>query len=196
MKITGLEKWKDSLVEEKLDNGNIIYFVEKNGMYFSVGLYLKKENKLKVYKNVNEALLNTLLNSYNFKFRIRIWYGDLETGRSWNEEYDTMGIIGRTTGKIKTPILINNSRSYGGLPVSIGSVIRIDDIKGKKTLWKVSNFHVEDMKVYEIFDNENYKYQVSKLAEDSRQWEAQANFKTEKQAYNWIDFMNGKRYRK
>ena len=52
------------------------------------------------------------------------------------------------------------------------------------------------MKVYEIFDNENYKYQVSKLAEDSRQWEAQANFKTEKQAYNWIDFMNGKRYRK
>ena len=114
MKITGLEKWKDSLVEEKLDNGNIIYFVEKNG----------------------------------------------------------------------------------GLPVSIGSVIRIDDIKGKKTLWKVSNFHVEDMKVYEIFDNENYKYQVSKLAEDSRQWEAQANFKTEKQAYNWIDFMNGKRYKK
>ena len=159
-------------------------------------MYLKKENKLKVYKNVNEALLNTLLNSYNFKFRIRIWYGDLETGRSWNEEYDTMGIIGRTTGKIKTPILINNSRSYGGLPVSIGSVIRIDDIKGKKTLWKVSNFHVEDMKVYEIFDNKNYKYQVSKLAEDSRQWEAQANFKTEKQAYNWIDFMNGKRYRK
>ena len=195
MTVSGLEKWGDSLIEEKLDNGNTIYYVEKNGMYFSVGLYLKKENKLKVYKNVNEALLNTLLNSYNFKFRIRIWYGDLETGRSWNEEYDTMGIIGRTTGKIKTPILINNSRSGGGGAVLMGSIIRIDDIEDKITLWKVPNFHVEDMKVYEIFGNENYKYQVAKLSEDSGKWEVQASFKTEKQAYNWVAFMLGERYR-
>lgn len=195
MTVSGLEKWGDSLIEEKLDNGNTIYYVEKNGMYFSVGLYLKKENKLKVYKNVNEALLNTLLNSYNFKFRIRIWYGDLETGRSWNEEYDTMGIIGRTTGKIKIPILVNNSRSWGGGAVLMGSIIRIDDIEDKITLWKVPNFHVEDMKVYVIFGNENYKYQVAKLSEDSGKWEVQASFKTEKQAHNWVAFMRGERYR-
>lgn len=195
MKIAEFRKWKDFLIEEKLDNGNIIYYVEKNGMYFSVGIYLKKENRLKVYKNVNKPLIDILLNAYNFNFRVRIWYGDSETGRSWNDMYDTMGIIRRSTGKIKIPILINNSRSLGGCDVLVGSIIRIDDIEEKRTLWKVPNFHVEDMKIYEIFGNENYKYQIAKLSENSGEWEVQASFKTEKQAHNWAAFMRGERYR-
>lgn len=196
MTVSGLEKWGDSLIEEKLNNGNTIYYVEKNGMYFKVGIFLGRENKLEVYNNVNDLLMTILLNSCAYDFRIRIWYGDPETGRSWNEEYNTMGRIGRTTGNIKIPILVNNSRSWGGGAVLMGSIIRIDDIEDKRTLWKVPNFHVEDMKVYEIFGNENYKYQVAKLSEDSGKWEVQASFKTEKQAYNWVAFMRGERYRK
>lgn len=195
MRVLGLEKWGDSLIEEKLDNGNTIYYVEKNGMYFEVGIFLGRENKLKVYNKVNDSLMNILLNSCDYHFRIRIWYGDTETGRSWNEEYDTMGRIGRSTGNIKIPILVKNSRSWGGEAVLVGAIIRIDDIEDKRTLWKVPNFHVEDMKVYEIFGDKNYKYQVAKLSEDSGKWEVQASFKTEKQAYNWVAFMRGKRYR-
>ena len=167
MRVLGLEKWGDSLIEEKLDNGNTIYYVEKNGMYFEVGIFLGRENKLKVYNNVNDSLMNILLNSCAYHFRIRIWYGYPETGRSWNEEYDTMGRIGRTTGNIKIPILVKNSRSWGGGAVLVGSIIRIDDIEDKRTLWRVPNFHVEDMKVYEVFGDENYKYQVAKLSEDT-----------------------------
>ena len=195
MTVKGLEKWGDSLIEEKLNNGNTIYYVEKNGMYFEVGIFLGRENKLEVYNNVNDSLMNVLLNSYVYNFRIRIWYGDPKTGRSWNEEYDTMGRIGRTNGNIKIPILLNNSRSWGGGAVLVGSIIRIDDIEDKRTLWEVPNFHVEDMIVYEIFGNENYKYSVAKLSEDSGKWEVQANFKTEKQAHNYVAFMRGKRYR-
>lgn len=195
MKVLGLEKWGDSLIEEKLGNGNIIYYVEKNGMYFEVGIFLGRENKLKVYKNVNNSLMNILLNSFAYRFRIRIWYGDQETGRSWNEQYDTMGRIGRTTGNIKIPILVKNSRSWGGEVVLVGSIIRIDAIEDKRTLWEVPNFHVEDMKVYEVFGYKNYKYRVAKLSEDSGEWEDQASFKTEKQAHNWVAFMRGKRYR-
>ena len=195
MKVKGLEKWGDSLIENNLDNGNTIYYVEKNGMYFEVGIFLRSENKLEVYNNINDSLMTILLNSYAYNFRIRIWYGDPETGRSWNEEYNTMGRIGRTTGNIKIPILVKNSRSWGGGSVLVGSIIRIDDIEDKRTLWKVPNFHVEDMKVYEIFGNENYKYQVAKLSEDSGKWEVQASFKTEKQAHNWVAFMRGERYR-
>ena len=51
------------------------------------------------------------------------------------------------------------------------------------------------MKVYEIFENKNYKYQVAKLSEDSRKWEEQASFKTEKQAHTWVAFMRGECYR-
>ena len=195
MTVSGLEKWGDSLIEEKLNNGNTIYYVEKNGMYFKVGIFLGRENKLEVYNNVNDLLMTILLNSCVYNFRIRIWYGDPATGRSWNEVYCTMGRIRRTTGNIKIPILVNNSRSWGGGAVLMGSIIRIDDIEDKITLWKVPNFHVEDMKVYEIFGNENYKYQVAKLSEDSGKWEVQASFKTEKQAYNWVAFMRGERYR-
>lgn len=195
MKVKGLEKWGDSLIENKLDNGNTIYYVEKNGMYFEVGIFLRRENKLEVYNNVNDSLMTILLNSYAYHFRIRIWYGDPETGRSWNEEYNTMGRIGRTTGNIKIPILVKNSRSWGGGDVLVGSIIRIDDIEDKRTLWKVPNFHVEDMKVYEIFGDANYKYRVEKLSEDSGEWEVQASFKTEQQAFNYVAFMRGERYR-
>ena len=139
--------------------------------------------------------MTILLNSYAYHFRIRIWYGDPETGRSWNEEYNTMGRIGRTTGNIKIPILVKNSRSWGGGDVLVGSIIRIDDIEDKRTLWKVPNFHVEDMKVYEIFGDANYKYRVEKLSEDSGEWEVQASFKTEQQAFNYVAFMRGERYR-
>lgn len=195
MTVKGLEKWGDSLIEQKLNNGNTIYYVEKNGMYFEVGIFLERENKLEVYNNVNDSLIHVLRTAYSYRFRVRIWYGDKETGRSWNEEYDTMGTIGRTTGNIKIPILVKNSRSWGGGAVLVGNIIRIDDIEDKRTLWKVPNFHVEDMKVYEIFGDENYKYRVAKLSEESGKWEVQASFKTEKQAHNYIAFMRGERYR-
>jgi len=196
MEVTGLEKWGNSLVEEKLSNGNTIYYVEKGGMYFSVGIFLKEKNKLEVYNNVDETLMTILLNACVYHFRIRIWYGDAETGRSWNDEYDVAGRIGRTTGNITIPILINNKRSWGGVSVLIGSIIRIDAIKEKRTLWKVPNFHVEDMKVCEVSGDENYKYHVLKLSENSGKWEVQASFKTEKYAHNWIAFMRGERYAK
>ena len=118
-----------------------------------------------------------------------------ETGRSWNEEYEVTGTIGRSSGNIKIPLLIKNSRSYGGGSLLDDCIIRIDDIHQKRTLYKTENFHVEDMKVYECFGDENYKYRVAKLSEDSGEWEVQANFKTEKQAHNWVAFMRGKRYR-
>ena len=75
------------------------------------------------------------------------------------------------------------------------SITRIDDIKEKRTLYRLDNFHVEDMKVYEIFGDANFKYQVAKLPEDSGEWEVQASFKTEQQAHNYVAFMRGKRYR-
>ena len=141
MKIKGLEKWGDSVVEDKLSNGNTLYYVEREGMYFAVGIFLGDKNKLEVSDNISEELINIILRAYKYKFRIRLFYGDIHTGRSWNEEYDVMGTIGRTTGNIKIPILVHNKRSLGGGALYLPSVIRIDDIEDKRTLWKLPNFH-------------------------------------------------------
>ena len=176
-----------------LDNGNSFEYVNymDTGTWFKYGEHIQNEGWK--YKE-NEKLWKVLSSLVHSGRRVRIWYGDTKTGRSWNEEYEVTGTIGRSTGKIAIPILIKNSRSYGRALLD-DCIIRIDDIKEKRTIYKSDNFHVEDMIVYEIFGDANYKYRVAKLSEDSGEWEVQANFKTEKQAHNYVAFMRGERYR-
>lgn len=192
MKVTGLEKWEDKVKECKLGNGNTIYYVERNGVDFEVGIYLGDEKTLEVYNQVDYSLMDILNSVRHSKHRIRIWYGDKDTGRSWNEEYSVTGTVGRTCGIFKEPILLSNCRSYFGGAILVGSLIRVDDITSHRTLWKVSNFHVEKLYL-ETTVSENYPYAVMQL-KDNGDVSNIANFKTENQAKRWIDFMNGRRY--
>jgi hypothetical protein len=57
--------------------------------------------------------------------RLRLFYGDTETGRDWLEELDIMGTIGRSTGTIKIPILIRNRRSTGGPAILDHCIVKI-----------------------------------------------------------------------
>ena len=172
-------------------NGYSFEYVNYDGTWFRYGKNIRNEGWK--YKE-NEKLWKVLSSLVHSGRRVRIWYGDTETGRSWNVESEVTGTIGRSNGKIAIPLLIKNSRSYGGALLD-DRIIRIDDIKEKRTIYKADNFHVEDMKVYAIFGDANYKYRVAKLSEDSGEWEVQANFKTEQQAHNYVAFMRGERYR-
>ena len=128
---------------------------------------------------------------YNSKLRVRIWYGDTDTGVSWMDEYDTMGAIGRSTGQQKIPLLIKNSRSSGGSGVLCHCIIRIDVISSKRTIYEHPLFNVPMLTVATNNDNDTknkYPFIVSKNNE------LQARFKSEKQAKNYIDFMAGKCY--
>lgn len=195
MNVEGLEKWGDEVIPMKLSNGNTLYYVEREGMYFEVGIFLRDKNKLEVFSNVSEGLINIILRAYKYKFRIRIFYGDIHTGRSWNEEYDVTGTIGKTTGNIKIPILLKRKDSNGGGALCLSSVIRIDDIEDKRTLWKLSNFHVEELNVCSN-DSLELPWKVEKLNEETNKWQTQACFKTEIQAQRYKEFMEGERYSK
>ena len=177
-----------------LDNGSSFEYVNymNAGTWFKYGENIHNEGWK--YKE-NEELWKVLSSLVHSGRRVRIWYGDTETGRSCNEEHEVTGTIGRSTGRIAVPILIDSSRSHGGGALFDDLIIRIDDIKEKRTIYRLDNFHVEDMIVYEIFGNANYKYRVAKLSEDSGEWEVQASFKTEQQAHNYVAFMRGERYR-
>lgn len=196
----GLKHWRD-IKEKTIGNGNIDYVVELNGTSYSVGMKLK-DGTIEEYKQIDDRLLNLLEYLRNSEDRVRIWYGDRETGRAWNEEYYIMGTIGRSRGTDwKIPILVNNSRSWGGGGLLLSSLIRIDSTKEHRTLWKVNNFHVEKMEVVKVTeprysgDTMEYSYSVIQHKDDGTKSNV-ANFKTEEQAKRWIQFMNGERYSK
>lgn len=68
--------------------------------------------------------------------RVKIRLGDPETGRDWNEEWDTIGTIGRSTGTQKIPLLIQTTRSLGGGAISDSKVLKVTNAKTGKVLYK------------------------------------------------------------
>jgi hypothetical protein len=46
--------------------------------------------------------------------RVRLYYGDVATGRDWLEENDVTGYMGNSIGPLKVPLLVHNRRSHGG----------------------------------------------------------------------------------
>jgi len=84
----------------------------------------KVENGTSYHSDTPEEVIRILENSRNNGTRIRIFYGDNE--KCWNEEYGMIGRIGRSTGNVKIPLLIQNSRSMGGGAVLDNCIVRID----------------------------------------------------------------------
>lgn len=187
MTVKGLEKWGDKVRECPLSNGNTIYYVNYGGIDFEVGIYLKEENETEVNTQVDNCLMATLSECYRQKRRVRLWYGDRKSGESYFEDFETTGRIGLSRGKIfKIPLVIASSRSWGGGALSIGSLIRVDDIKTRKTLWKVPNYY-DKLELFHVKGNK-LPWQVCGRSTTL------ACFETEEKAKRWIDFQQGRRY--
>jgi hypothetical protein len=96
------------------------------------GTYYKKTLPDQIIKVLEECRLNQI--------RIKLCYGNTKTGRDWQEQYNTCGTIGRSTGICKIPILVHNSRSLGGGAIS-DSVVRIETTTGKQVLYSHPLYH-------------------------------------------------------
>lgn len=84
-------------------------------------------------------ILNDALNSSR-RMRLKLYYGDTKTGRDWHEENDTVGYVGRSTGSIKIPLLIHNSRSYGGGSILDHCILKIKNVRTGKILYCAKNY--------------------------------------------------------
>lgn len=83
------------------------------------------------HKDTKKVVIDLLERFRTTGERIRIWHS--HNGVNWNNEYNTIGTIGRSTGKYKIPILKDNSRSLGGISISEECIVRIDiNRNGKK----------------------------------------------------------------
>ena len=124
-----------------------------------------------------------LLNYFrNNGTRIRVFYGDTKTGKDWLQEYDTMGRVGRSGGQIKIPILVNNSRSWGGGGILDDCIVRIT--VDRKDVYRHPKYH-------------QGRFMIGKSPYPELPWgvfvngENHANFKTKEKAEKWVRFMKG-----
>lgn len=147
-------------------------------------LYFSDKTCLQV-KNAIEAV-------YDIRARIRVYFGDTDTGKVWLEQCDISGTIGRSTGDIKVPLLIANSRSRGGPALLDHCIVGIQVIESRRWLYKHTSFNVPILTI-QTPENHHEGLPYSVVKSDNN--EVQANFSTREKAQRYIDFMYGLRMR-
>jgi hypothetical protein len=132
------------------------------------------------------------------KLRVRLFLGDVATGKAWNEENDVTGTIGRSTGLYKVPLLIASSRSMGGGAILDHCIMRIQTTAApRRVLYSHPAFHTSRFEIRPLTSSQqaNYLaetrgkhiYRFEVLADD----EVYARCPTEAYAKRLVAFMTG-----
>jgi hypothetical protein len=67
--------------------------------------------------------------------KLRLVLGDTTTGESWLDEFDVVGTIGRSTGSLKVPLLIEDGEDGGGA-ILTACVLCIIDWRSGRTRYR------------------------------------------------------------
>jgi len=92
--------------------------------------------------------------------RVRIYYGNTVTGQPWNEEHDVTGYVGRSTGRIKIPLMVHNTRSLGGTAILDSCIVRIATARGKRTLYQHPSYKAPQVEIVTPSDIAGYAANV------------------------------------
>lgn len=116
-----------------------------NGIYFSL--------------NTPDEVSRILSTYYTTGSRIKLYFGDTDSGRDWVEEHDTIGYIGRTTGEIKIPILVYKRNSLGGPAILDSCIVKIKDAKTGTILYQHPKYHQAKIEIAPS-DLPNFKFNI------------------------------------
>lgn len=101
----------------------------------------KDDNIMNINDKEQIKVNHVLLNARDSHMRIRVFYGDPETGRDWCEEFDTIGYVGKSTGKEPVPLLIPFRNSLGGSPINTEHILKITlSCNPKEVLYQHPNY--------------------------------------------------------
>jgi len=143
-----------------------------------------KVNGISFDDNTPKGIINAIVSHMNQT--IRVFYGDAETGRDWCEEYMTHGDVYLSRGGEQYPCFCN-SKLY------TTNIVKI--IANGRTIYQHPNYHqpkftigLPPVKIGDtVMADDGYTHGVYLDGENT------ANFKSEKQAQRWVDYMTGKR---
>jgi len=71
------------------------------------------------------AVIAILERAISIGSRLRLWFGDTETGKASDQKYDVVGFIGRGASQISLPLLLPSIDSHGGVPISDHQIVAI-----------------------------------------------------------------------
>jgi hypothetical protein len=100
------------------------------------------------HEQTGEELIKVLEMVRKNRIRVKIYLGDIKTGKDWCEEHDTIGYIGLSKGtQARYPILIYNERSYGGGALLDHCIVKIKESKGGKILYQAKNYKQPEIEI-------------------------------------------------
>ena len=92
-------------------------------------------------EETNESVIKILLDAIKNRYRIRIFFGDDESGSDWCETYDTIGTIGLSYGPAKVPLLVHSVRSMGGDAILTDCIVKIT--RNKKVIYQHPKYNCD-----------------------------------------------------
>lgn len=150
------------------------------------GKNYKVANGTFYHENTSDSVIRILENARINHERIRIFYGDVNTGRDWMEIYDTMGTVGRSCGSVKIPLLLNKRTSNGGGAILDHCIVKITI--DKIIVYTNVNYYLPKLEIREASDylkSKNYGYSV--FADGDNIF----NCNSMRKAENEVDFLKG-----
>ena len=137
------------------------------------------------HENTPTAVISVLERARQNGTRIRLSYGDTESGRDWLEEWDVEGRISRSMGPVKVPILLARSTSIGGPALLEHCILKIRQTgKGGRILYRYPQHYLP---LFTVRPSSVPGYQAEVLADG----QVHARFRTTAQANRWITTMTG-----
>lgn len=135
---------------------------------------------------------NALIGAWKSGDRVRIFYGDVDTGEQWMEDHDVSGYV-EPAYFLRMPVLAYSKRSVSTTPIMQNCLVRIIRTKDGKELWRAANYQDPYLYIAPTPDwlrDAGYNWGVHDAREKNL-----ANFRTKAKAQAYIDFQKGKRMR-
>lgn len=93
------------------------------------------------HRETPDEIIEILERARAERTRIRIWYGDVKTGRAWGDS--EQGRLGRSGGPVKCPIILNNRRSIGGGALLDHCIVKVEHSNKRRggAIWIHQSFN-------------------------------------------------------
>ncbi len=154
------------------------------------------------HRETSAGVRNCVIDALENRQTVRLWYGDVTTGRAWVEENDVLGKIGRSCGPVKVPLLVEPGE-VGGVQLLDHCIVRIDTVTRRRTRGAVgTQTETVGKTVYRhpSFHTGTWESRPARLdgyaVEVCLDGEVQARFKNTAAADRYTTFMQGTAYRR